>query len=177
MVQDHDSSPKPPRRNLPAAHALVRCRTRDTEQRGNLGDGVGPSAVGHRFRSGRRTPGVAQDSAPRSGCWGNWSNDRCAVHGVDRAQVGLIESLPRPHTRSLPPSAGSYRTTPRTSPVPPPVMVTRSRRLLFFITKVPFRLGFRLPSTAPVSRTVKGQLFLPVGGQWFCPLVAISFAL
>jgi hypothetical protein len=38
----------------------------------------------------------------RSGRWGYCSNDRCAIHGVDRAQRGLIESLPRPHTRSLP---------------------------------------------------------------------------
>jgi hypothetical protein len=39
----------------------------------------------------------------RAGCWRYCSNDRCAVHGADRAQRGLIESLPRPHTRSLPP--------------------------------------------------------------------------
>jgi len=32
-------------------------------------------------------------------------------------------------------------------------------------------------ATLDVGHVVKGQLFLPVGGQWFCPLVAISFAL
>ena len=32
------------------------------------------------------------------------------------------------------------------------------------------------PRPGPTQPDVKGQCFLPVGGQWFCPLVAIGVA-
>jgi hypothetical protein len=118
VLQDHDASPEPAGRNLPAAHALVRRRTRDAEQCRNLGDCVGSSAVGHHFRSRRRNPGIAVDSARRENRPGCCSDDRCAVHGADRAQTQLIESLPRPHTRSLPPASEPCGMTTRITPFP-----------------------------------------------------------
>ena len=92
-------------RNLAPAYALVGRGPGDADDVGDLGDGVGPSAVGHRSRSGRRDARGRRGLRGAVGPLGYCSNNRCAVHGADRAQRGLIELLPRPHTRSLPPSA------------------------------------------------------------------------
>jgi hypothetical protein len=169
VLQDHDASPEPARRNLPAAHALVCRRTRDAEQCRNLGDGIGPSAVGHHFRSGRRTP-TAADSARRENRPGCCSDDRCAVHGADRAQGGLLESLPRPHTRSLPPPSSGVGRLLGSLPSPAQGLPAHTRPLTRARLAASASEGRRLPrvsrdEVASPDRTVSGRGRHRVVGQ------------
>lgn len=117
MLQDHDASPEPAGRNLPAAHALVRRRTRDAEQCRNLGDGISLSAVGHPFRSRRRNPGIAVDSARRENRPGCCSDDRGSWRRSCANTTHRITPTTT-HTRSLPPAAEPCGTTTRITPFP-----------------------------------------------------------